>query len=175
MRIAAPIKSARNDILFFVNYRFSVGNNLRVVPLFQRFNCIFCGTAHRFSPAGSVGASALPRCPPDTRTVPYNIILNLLSLRTASAVWQSVFFFWGLRIAAPIIHLIRQSRLTPVSPVGLVGASALPRCPPDTRTLKEKARLAMTIRYSFFHHSLHKNQHGRVPCRVDFMFQLLFL
>ena len=41
----------------------------------------------------------------------------------------------NLSLRTAVLHLIRQSRLTPVSPAGLGGASALPRCPPDTRTL----------------------------------------
>ena len=77
-----------------------------------------CHSRLHISPAGSVGASALQRCPPDTRTFAMTGEVE--------------------RIAA---------RLTAVSPAGSVGASASQRCPPDTRTAMTGEQIIVSLPY----------------------------
>ena len=87
------------------------------------------------SPAGSVGASASQRSPPDTRTTVTKryVILSAKHERIRNTLKGKN----GL--PQPFTRLRNDkgriaAHLTVVSPAGSVGASASQRCPPDTRT-----------------------------------------
>ena len=117
------------------------------------------------SPAGSVGASALQRCPPDTRTFAMTkrpVILNAKRERIRNTFKRERI---AARLAAftitkrPVILNAKRERirntlkreriathLAAVSPAGSVGASASQRCPPDTCTAMTKQLVILSAK-----------------------------
>ena len=135
------------------------------------------------SPAGSVGASASQRCPPDTRTAMTGRRFSVHSTVFAATKRRVILSAKHERIRntlgknglpQPFTRLRNDekgrkqiaARLAAVSPAGSVGASASQRCPPDTRTAMTKRFVILSAKHERIRNTLrrktdcHSRLHG---------------